>query len=300
MSRVTDIRYVGYAINDLAAEREFYADKWGLKQVRDEAGTVYFAAEGDDEPYVVRLREDALQRVDIIALATESRDDVDALHGKVREAGCQIVFAPKELDQFGGGYGFRFFSKDGLPYEISAEVERGTARKIERREAIPERISHIVLHSPRHKEEVAFFTDVLGFKISDWLGDFMCFLRCNSAHHRVAFLPGPPCLNHVAYDMADVDEMMRGVARLRQQDVDIRWGPGRHTAGNNTFSYFTTPAGFAVEYTSDLEEVDFEAHQHQVIEPAPHVMDQWGTGVGGPHMMPKPAPDAGLFKPAEV
>jgi catechol-2,3-dioxygenase len=128
----------------------------------------------------------------------------------------------------------------------------------------------------------------------------MCFLRCNSAHHRVAILPGPPCLNHVAYDMPSVDEMMRGISRLRKLGTDIRWGPGRHTAGNNTFSYFTTPNGFAVEYTADLEEVDFDNHEDKVHEPAPHVMDQWGIGVGGPQTMPKPAPDPCLFQPAEV
>lgn len=300
MSRVTEIRYVGYAVNDLDAERAFYADKWGLKEVREQDGLVYFAAQGHDELFVVRLRQDAVQRVDVIALAAETRADVDALRDKVRDYGCKIIWEPRELDQFGGGYGFRFFSKDGLPYEISAEVARGTSREIAHREAIPEKISHIVMHSPRHKEEVQFFQDVLGFKLSDWLGDFMAFLRCNSAHHRIAFLPGPPCLNHVAYDMANVDEMMRGVARLKRQDVDIRWGPGRHTAGNNTFSYFTTPAGFAVEYTSELEEVDFDSHQPQVIAPAPEIMDQWGTGIGGPQTMPHPAPDAALFQPAEV
>ena len=261
---------------------------------------VYFAAEGHDELYVVRLRPDAVQRIDVIALAAETNADVDALFAKVRDYGCQIVWEPKELDQFGGGYGFRFFSKDGLPYEISAGVARGTARALAPREAIPERISHIVMHSPRHHEELAFFIDVLGFKLSDWLGDFMCFLRCNEAHHRIAFLPGPPCLNHVAYDMANVDEMMRGVARLKRQHIDIRWGPGRHTAGNNTFSYFTTPGGFAVEYTAELEKVDFENHEAQVIAPAPEIMDQWGIGVGGPQTMPKPAPDAALFQPAGV
>jgi hypothetical protein len=145
-----------------------------------------------------------------------------------------------------------------------------------------------------------FFTDVLGFRISDWLGDFMCFLRCNSAHHRIALLPGPPCLNHVAYDMLSVDDMMRGVGRLKKRGTDIRWGPGRHTAGNNTFSYFTTPNEFAVEYTADLDEVDFEGHQHKIHDPAPQIMDQWGIGTGGPQTMPKPAPDPCLFKPAEV
>lgn len=300
MSRVTEIRYVGYAVADLAAERAFYAEKWGLREVHAADGLVYFAAHGHDELFVVRLREDALQRIDVIALATGTRADVDALHERVRDYGCTVIWAPRDLDQFGGGYGFRFFSKDGLPYEISAGVERGTARAIARLEAIPEKISHIVMHSPRHREEVQFFIDVLGFRLSDWLGDFMAFLRCNAAHHRIAFLPGPPCLNHVAYDMANVNEVMRGVARLKKQGIDIKWGPGRHTAGNNVFSYFTTPGGFAVEYTSDLENVDFETHEAQVIAPAPEIMDQWGTGVGGPQTMPKPQPDAALFQPAGV
>ncbi|HBL88286.1 MAG TPA: oxidoreductase, partial [Alcanivorax sp.] len=117
---------------------------------------------------------------------------------------------------------------------------------------------------------------------------------------RFALLPGPPCLNHVAYDMLTVDDMMRGASRLKKRDCDIRWGPGRHTAGNNTFSYFCTPAGFAVEYTSELEEVDFETHEPTVHEPGPQVMDQWGVGSGGPQTMPKPAADPCLFQSAEV
>ena len=128
----------------------------------------------------------------------------------------------------------------------------------------------------------------------------MCFLRCNSAHHRIAVLPGPPCLNHVAYDMVGVDGMMRGISRLKGEGVNIAWGPGRHTAGNNTFSYFVTPNGFAVEYTADLEEVDEATWQAKVHEPAPRVMDQWGIGIGGPQTMPHPAPDPGLFRAVEV
>ena len=300
MSRVSEIRHVGYAVADLAAEAAFYRETWGLKDAGEKDGMLHFAAQGHDELYVVRLRQDETQRIDIISLAAETCADIDALHAKVAEHGCQIVFSPRDLDTLGGGYGFRFFSKDGLPFEISAEVERGDARELTRWEGIPLKISHIVLHSPDHHELASFFTDVLGFKVSDWLGDFMCFLRCNSAHHRIAILPGPACLNHVAYDMLGVDDMMRGIHRLKLKGTDIRWGPGRHTAGNNTFSYFTTPAGFAVEYTAELEEVDDETWVATVHTPAPLVMDQWGIGVGGPQTMPHPAPDAGLFQPAGV
>jgi hypothetical protein len=100
--------------------------------------------------------------------------------------------------------------------------------------------------------------------------------------------------------MTGADGMLRGVSHLKQRGIDIRWGPGRHTAGDNTFSYFVTPNGFAVEYTAELEEVDFESHQARVHEPGPRIMDQWGIGVGGPQTMPHPAPDPRLFQPAEI
>lgn len=300
MSRVTEIRYVGYAVTDFAAERSFYRDVWGLREVGEYDGMAYFAAEGHAEHHVVRLRAADEKRIDVIALATDNRADVDALHQKVIDAGCKVIFAPRDLTAPGGGYGFRFFSPDGLPFEISSDVAPGPFRAMERWDGVPQKISHIVLHSPDHQAAVKFFVDVLGFRVSDWLGDFMAFLRCNSAHHRLAVLPGPPCLNHVAYDMLTVDDMMRGISRLRKKGTDIRWGPGRHTAGNNTFSYFITPSGFAVEYTSELEEVDFDQHVDQVHVPGPTVMDQWGIGVGGPQTMPHPEPDPGLFKPVEA
>ena len=300
MSRVSEIRYVGYGVEDFDAERKFYADDWGLVEVEARDGLVWFKTHGAPEHHVVRLHRAEANHVEVIALAADSRADVDTLHGKVSASGCRIVHAPRQLDGPGGGYGFRFFSPDGLPLEISSGVAAGETRDLARWEGVPVKISHIVIHSPDHQAMVKWFCDVLGFKVSDWLGDFMAFLRCNSAHHRLAVLPGPPCLNHVAYDMLGVDDMMRGASRPKKRGTDIRWGPGRHTAGNNTFSYFVTPNGFAVEYTSELEEVDFEGHQHQVHEPGAQVMDQWGIGVGGPQTMPHPKPDPRLFQPAGI
>jgi catechol 2,3-dioxygenase-like lactoylglutathione lyase family enzyme len=295
MSRVTEIRYVGYGVVDVPAESAFYQDLWGLEPVPSDDGMAWFKAQGHDEHHVVRLRPAEENRVDVIALAADSGADVDALCEKVKASGGRIVHDPRDLATPGGGYGFRFFSPDGLQMEISSDVARGPSRPLERWEGVPVKISHIVLHSPDHHALTQWFVDVLGMKVSDWLGDFMVFLRCNSAHHRLAILPGPPCLNHVAYDMLSVDDMMRGIHRLKVKGKDIQWGPGRHTAGNNTFSYFVTPGGFAVEYTAELEEVDFEAHEPKTYTPAPLVMDQWGIGVGGPQTMPHAAPNPGLF-----
>lgn len=300
MARINDIRYVAYAVPDLAAEAEFYSAVWGLDRVSEQDGLVYFSARGTDEKYVVRLRQDSVRRIDLIAWAASTRADVDALFAAVRGAGARIISEPHELTTLGGGYGFRFFDPNGMTVEISAKVERGAVRELKRGEALPVKISHVVMHSPDHKGLVTFYTDVLGFKVSDWLGDFMCFLRCNEWHHRLAFLPGPPCLNHVAYDVLSIDDMMKGIARLQRHETPLKWGPGRHTAGNNTFSYFTTPANFGVEYTSELERVDDDSWEASVHVPGPGVMDQWGIATGGPQHMPEPVADAGVFQAPAV
>ena len=300
MVRVNEIRYVGYGVRDLEAERVFYRDHWGLREVAEQDDVIYFASQGQTEHHVVRLRASEVNRIDVIALSAANAETVDQLYGQVIEAGCQVIFEPRQITAPGGGYGFRFFSPDGIPFEISSDVQWSRSRAVSPQEGIPERISHIVLHSPDPKKMVGFFSEVLGFRVSDWISDFMGFLRCNSAHHRIAVMRGPPCLNHVAYDVASLDSMMRGIGRLCRAGSNIKWGPGRHLAGDNTFAYFTTPNGFAVEYTSDLEEVDDDTHKHRIYEMGPNVLDQWGFAGNGPQHMPSPQPDPCLFRPAAI
>ncbi|MGH1561096.1 hypothetical protein ACRAWD_31980 [Caulobacter segnis] len=87
--------------------------------------------------------------------------------------------------------------------------------------------------------------------------------------------------------MPSVDAMMKGVGKLRRAEHNVVWGPGRHTAGDNTFSYFISPGQFVVGYTSELVEVDDDAWQASVHTPSLEVMDQWGYGEGGPKDMPE-------------
>ena len=297
MSKVIDVRYVAYGVEDIEAERGFYTDIWKLKQVAEQDGMLYFAAVGSSHHHSVRLRVSTEPRIDKVGLAAATRADVDTLASRVSQAGCKVFSGPEEICEPGGGYGFQFFSPDGLIFEISSDVELREARQVAQWEAVPERISHVVFHSPDHQKLVAFFVDVLGFKESDWLGDFMCFLRCNEWHHRIGILPGPPCLDHVAWDVPSVDDMMLGLKRLREHNFDVRWGPGRHMAGNNTFTYYVSPAGNVVEYTAELEKIDESTWEPTVYPVSKKVMDQWGIGVGGPQSMPKSRPDLGLFKP---
>jgi catechol 2,3-dioxygenase-like lactoylglutathione lyase family enzyme len=296
--RVTHIRYVGVAVPDFETERSFISTIWGLPEVGKDADMAYFAAESSSNAYVFRLRHAAEKRLDVISLGMSSDAAVDAKAERLAAAGIQFISQPQRINGPGGGYGFRFFDLDGRTVEISSSVADRAARQLARGESIPATLSHVVLHTPDIRKTVAFYEQHLGFRVSDWLGEFMCFLRCNSVHHCLAFLPGPVCFNHAAFEMRDLDEMMRGIGRLVKQNVELGWGPGRHTAGNNTFAYFKSPAGNVLEYTAEVERVDDSTWTPTIYPAGPDITDQWGTGTmhgNGPQKLGKPTVDPGLW-----
>jgi catechol 2,3-dioxygenase-like lactoylglutathione lyase family enzyme len=296
--RVTHLRYVGLAVPDFAAERSFAGGIWGLPEVAQDADAAYFAAEGSREPFVFRLRKAAEKRLDILSFAVADDAAVDSRAERLQAAGVRLISKPHRLDEPGGGYGFRFFDIDGRTVELSSSVGERTARQLARGESIPATLSHVVFHTPDLKKTVAFYETYLGLRVSDWLGNFMCFLRCNSLHHCLAFIPGPVSFNHAAFEMRDLDEMMRGVGRLVKEGVVLGWGPGRHTAGNNTFAYFKSPGGNVLEYTAEVQRVEDASWQATTYEPSPQITDQWGTGTafgGEPQKLGHPTIDPGLW-----
>jgi 2,3-dihydroxy-p-cumate/2,3-dihydroxybenzoate 3,4-dioxygenase len=278
IARATELLYIAHAVADLAAERKFYGQTWGLTEVAEKDGKVYFAAEGSPHPFVIRLRQDDENKTDLIGFSAASRADVDALFLQAVAAGAKPISDPAPSIGPAGGYAARFFDPDGRALEVIGDFDQRAPRALKHGEAIPVGLSHVVLHSPDVKALAQFYEEALGFRLSDWIGEFMIFLRCNRAHHRLAIMPGKPALNHVAFDVDSVDDLMRGLARLTREGVKLQWGPGRHTAGNNTFTYYMTPNGNSVEYTSDLENVDEEAWEPKTYKMTPEITDQWGTG----------------------
>jgi len=145
----------------------------------------------------------------------------------------------------------------------------------------PIRLSHVVLNSADVDAAERFATAQLGFRVSDRTRH-MTFLRCNNVHHCIAYArAGYSSLNHVAFEMADVDGVMRGIGRLRDAGYPCVWGPGRHGPGNNVFGYFVGPHGGLVEYTSEVSEAgdDYRVGSPEDWKWPQGRIDHWGVSV---------------------
>ncbi|WP_329343411.1 VOC family protein [Streptomyces sp. NBC_01352] len=281
---ITHLRHIDLAVPDAAKQLAFYTGVWGLTTQHTDSGVTYLAAEGSPEQYVVRIRESDDKRIDVIAFGAQSPADVDTLAAQLASAGVRLVSEPGPLQTPGGGYGFRFFDNEGRTVETSSGVATRRHRAIEERESIPVRLSHVVINSADPEGTVAFYEQHLGFALSDTLthpamGPIMYFMRVNSWHHSLAIARSPhPALNHVSFEMRGIDEYLRGTGRLLRAGVEKIWGPGRHLAGDNSFSYFLDPSGNVMEYTTALEVIDEDVWHPRLCDVTqPDVIDQWGT-----------------------
>jgi catechol 2,3-dioxygenase-like lactoylglutathione lyase family enzyme len=303
---ITHVRSVALGVPNLAESREFYEDKYRLEYVRSDDDRVYLGG-GCPESHVLRLRATDEPRVDLLSLAADTATEVDQVAERVvRHPEAKLVSDPARRQDLGGGYGVRFLDCDGRTVEVSTGLDGRMFAPVRPLDFRPMGISHVVLNTPDLQRARAFYETVLGFKVSDWVEDIMCFLRTGPAHHIIAFTRAPhTSLNHVAFEVLGIDEFMRATGALMSQGIAPIWGPGRHGVGNNTFSYFQDPSSrFVVEYTTAAQVIDDEHGWTPKVYPASaQTTDQWGTANPRDEAISASligTPDPGIWSPPPV
>lgn len=125
----------------------------------------------------------------------------------------------------------------------------------------PSKLGHVVLGSPDQAATQRFFTEGIGFRVSDEIQGIAAFLRCSTEHHNLLVQDAPlTYLHHTSWTLADVDEIGRGAAQVLAADPSRHvWGLGRHWIGSNNFWYLRDPAGNFAEYHSDLDVIEEDA-----------------------------------------
>ncbi len=127
------------------------------------------------------------------------------------------------------------------------------------------KIGHVVLKVADIKRSVEFYTQVLGFRVSDVYPDSMIdgkmiFMRCNNDHHGVALVGGAPHesknieLHHMAFEVSSLDEVLRAREHLEKHSVRILF-EGRRRAGVQIAVEFLDPDGHWLEIFWGLDQV---------------------------------------------
>ena len=159
---------------------------------------------------------------------------------------------------------------------------------------VPPRLSglagfaHVGLRSTDPGRDEAFWTGVLGARVSDRIGTAP-MLRFDQTHHRVALLPASrPGVQHIAHQVGSIDDVMRALYFLRDNGVRTVFGPGREPTSSAIFIYFEGPDGMVFEYLTGGKLIAADSnHRPRHFPFAPRSFCMWGGKADMPEFNPQ-------------
>jgi len=141
-------------------------------------------------------------------------------------------------------------------------------------------MGHAVLTAERLEEVVPFYTDILGFRLSDYiLRPFTAyFFHLNPRHHSLAFIQtGKNAVHHIMMELFSFDDVGQGYDLALNEDGRVGVTLGRHTSDFITSFYSFTPSAFMVEYGWGARLIDVDAWQAYERKEGPSM---WGHDRG--------------------
>src|SRR6266851_4747164 len=180
------------------AETAAYYTEFGLAPA---GGGVFSTVDGGEQ---LRLVESPARRLVELGIGAENLDDLARIarsmaHLNVAaEAGDGVLTAVDEGTEvrvrITVAEPITQAAKPALVYNGPGRDSRLNARApgIERADPVtPRKLGHVVLGSTDTEGSQRFFTEGLGFKVSDNVPGIASFLRCSSDHHNVLVPPAP-------------------------------------------------------------------------------------------------------------
>ena len=127
------------------------------------------------------------------------------------------------------------------------------------------KIGHLVYEVADVARTVKFWTEMLGFKVSDKNEFGMVFLRTNSDHHTIAVAPSKEKaearedkglrVDHLALEVGSMEDLIAARDFLTAHGVPVTW-EGRRGPGGNPGFHCLDPDGFEFELYCDMDQID--------------------------------------------
>lgn len=144
-------------------------------------------------------------------------------------------------------------------------------------------LGHFVTFVADIEAAVAFYEEVLGFGVSDWivlpgLGRIGAFLHCNTRHHSLALFANPAPrkkVHHVMMEYAALDDVGTGYDICLEREL-VTATLGRHLNDRMLSFYFKNPGDWHFEVGWGAREIDPDTWQVEYYNGFTPGGGEWG------------------------
>lgn len=278
---IQQMGHVAFAVPDPEASARDLRDIVGLTVASRTPDAVFLSS--NTRAYEVSYRQGPEARVLAIGLEAVSVEAVAEVRRRAVSDGLAIL-DDRPLHP-GAEAAIRFKGPCGATYEVHTPLPRtAIASGASGPGSRPKRLEHVNLLVPDVAATREFLANTLGLRLSDSAGDnLLSWHRAGDGfHHTVALGPGPGKLHHYAFDLRALEDLAGIADTLASQERAMIWGPGRHGAGGNVFTYYVDRDGCIVENSIEMMRVDQEAlYQPNHWEIGPGMSGRWINLWGG-------------------
>jgi len=254
MIRVRKIAHASYEMPDIDKQLEYYTEILGLTLVGRDKDAAYLASTVDHHSVVLRKGDQA--RCVRIGFQIGPDDDLGDFDKQVQGKG--IKTQRKKDPEPTIGEAVTFEDPKGTVMEVFKRGEFA-GQRFQSKGVVPHKLGHVAFHVTEVKKVTDFYCDVLGFRVSDWMGDFFSFLRCGPDHHTINLMEtGTNRHFHTAFELRDWGHLQTACDYLSLNGYKLLWGPGRHGIGHNLFAYHRAPNGLITELFAELDRMNEE------------------------------------------
>jgi catechol 2,3-dioxygenase-like lactoylglutathione lyase family enzyme len=255
MIGVKKISHATYETPDLEKQSEYYTEILGLTQIAREKDAVYLA--NTVEHHSVILRRGSEPKCVRIGFQIGPNDDLGEFEKQTQNHGVKTTRKkdpePTIADMVS------FADPKGTIMEVFRAPEPQN-HKFQSKGIVPHKLGHVAFHVSDVKGITKFYCDVLGFRVSDWMGDYFSFLRCGPDHHTINLVEtGGNRHFHTAFELRDWSHLQQACDFLSKHGYTQLWGPGRHGIGHNLFAYHRAPNGLITELFAELDQMKDES-----------------------------------------
>ncbi|HEY6408961.1 MAG TPA: VOC family protein [Ktedonobacteraceae bacterium] len=276
---VKQLSHVALKTSDVERQAAFYTGMVGLGETeRDAAGRVYLRCNANHHALVLVPSQES--GIDHYALDVGNPAALEAAASALSKAGIWYESeAPAELGQ---GPALRLRDPDGYSVELIGGMGQ-VSPNYGPRAVQPRKLGHVTLQVDDCKRTAEFYSETLGFHVSDWVDDIFLWMRCNPDHHGLAFAKtGSIKMHHFAFEVIDFSYLARQAEHLMQNGYTLLYGPGRHGPGENQFEYFRDPEKNLVEFMCDLQQIwDDATYVPRVWNSKEPWVNLWGPDAPG-------------------
>jgi catechol 2,3-dioxygenase-like lactoylglutathione lyase family enzyme len=290
---VSGIDAVVFGVEDMGEAKRFL-DDWGVRPVETAADRLVYETRDGGE-VIVRPKDapdlpPAIEPGSTVREVIWGTPDAAGLAAAVAAVGATAEGdgLPRARDPNGLTIAFRVSKRRPLAVTPTAANAPGAHQRVNKRSpvydrATPIKIGHVVAFAADYAAMRAFYTEKLGFIISDEYPGHGAFMRCQRVgeHHNLFILnrPGKPGINHVAFTVTDIHEVIGGGIAMSKKGWKTEIGPGRHPISSAYFWYFENPLAAPLEYYAD-DDFCTEDWTPGTFERKPELFAEWAI-VGG-------------------